>query len=116
MTATPLSPEAPADRPVSIEITWTELLRTPDRALRRLLAGRYRRSTDTARVIDHLLADVTTSARRHQLDAMLDAEIQRLEADALWRYEHMASAYGARIRAGERPRPSLYIEEEVPAA
>jgi len=97
----------PVDRPVRIDITWTELLRTPDRQLRRLLADRYRHAAQVERLIGTVLAEIENGdapahARRAQLNAMLDAEQARLNAVAQWRYEQMARAYTTRIRETSR--------------
>lgn len=116
MSVTPLPTHKPTDRPIRVDITWTELLRTPDRQLRRLLADRYRQAAHTETILTGALTEIETggiiaTARRHQVAAMLDAEVQRLEAAAAWQYEQMSTAYTARIQAGERVRPTLYVEE-----
>src|SRR5690606_31688302 len=45
----PVSTPAPADLPIRVPITWSEILRTPDGSLRRLLAGRYRNAVHDIR-------------------------------------------------------------------
>lgn len=44
-----MSTPAPADLPIRVPITWSEILRTPDGRLRRLLAGRYRNAVHDIR-------------------------------------------------------------------
>src|SRR5690606_41396229 len=66
----------PVDRPVRIDITWTELLRTPDRQLRRLLAARYRHAAQVERLTETVLAEIENGdapppARRAQRNPTL---------------------------------------------
>ena len=101
------------DQTIPIPITWNELLQTPDRQLRRLLANRYRQATHTGRTLDTFITELATKgiraeARRHQVNSMLDAECARIEATAQARYTQMAHDYTTRIQAGERATPTTH--------
>jgi hypothetical protein len=102
-----LPPNHDAQHPVAVPVTWAELLRTSDRALRRMLVERYRDALNVDQLTRSVLSDrgVVTAmaeARRHQLQAMLDVEQQRLQLAAEARYAQMARDYSQRIRHQRR--------------
>lgn len=99
------------DQTIRIPITWNELLQTPDRKLRRLLADRARQATHTSHTLDTFTTElaakgIRAEARRHQVNAMLDGECARIDAAAQARYVQMAHDFTARIQAGERVTPT----------
>ena len=127
MSVTDLSPHGPADLPVHVAITWHEILRTPDRRLRRLLAERYRTAppataapepaptrTDPptsveVRELDHEISALAAWARiqrkpgdedvRSELNRLINEECARLEAAAQARYQALADEREQRMGA-----------------